>query len=84
MVQKYYIENAEVAPTLAVTLTDNWAQFNLRYIVDYRKRRSTRHRLQERIGLAIRETNGRVELASATLELVRVPLLSETEGKPKH
>ena len=83
VVQKYYIENAEVAPTLAVTLTDNWAQFNLRYIVDYRKRRSTRHRLQERIGLAIRETNGRVELASATLELVRVPLLSETKGKPK-
>ena len=76
VVAKYYIENAEVDPSLAIALTDNWVSFNLRYIVDYRKRRSTRHRLNEKIGVAIRQTGGKVELASATLELIRVPVLS--------
>lgn len=76
VVEKYYIENAEVAPTLAIALTDNWVSFNLRYIVDYRKRRITKHSLNEKIGHAIRETGGKVELASATLELIRVPVLS--------
>lgn len=76
VVHKYYIENAEVDPTLAISLTDNWVRFNLRYIVDYRKRRSTKHRLNEQIGLAIQQTDGKVQLASATLELIRVPVLS--------
>ena len=47
VVEKYYIENAEVDPTLAITMTDNWIQFNLRYIVDYKKRRYTKHLLNE-------------------------------------
>ncbi len=44
VVDKYYIEDANVDPTLAITLTDNWISFNLRYIVDYKKRRGTKHR----------------------------------------
>jgi hypothetical protein len=36
LVSKYYIKDAMVEPTLAITLTDNWIQFNLRYIV-YKK-----------------------------------------------
>ncbi len=84
VVERYYIENAEVDPTLAIALTDNWVSFNLRYIVDYRKRRATKHRLNEKIGRAFRETGGKVELASATLELIRVPVLSvETPGEPE-
>lgn len=73
VVNKYYIENAVVDPTLAITLTDNWIQLNLRYIVDYRKRRFTMNLLQEKIGLEIRNTNGAVVLASATFELVHMP-----------
>ncbi|AWV97452.1 mechanosensitive ion channel family protein [Arcticibacterium luteifluviistationis] len=73
VVNKYYIENAEVDPTLAITMTDNWIQFNLRYIVDYKKRRYTKHLLNELIGKAIQKTEGKVQLASATFEIVRVP-----------
>jgi len=73
VVNKYYIENAQVEPTLAITMTDNWIQFNLRYIVDYKKRRYTKHLLNERIGKAIENTNSKVQLASATFEIVRVP-----------
>lgn len=75
VVNKYYIENAIVDPTIAITLTDNWIQFNLRYIVDYRKRRYTMNLLQEKIGIEIRNTNGEVILASSTFELVHVPEL---------
>nr|AWJ66221.1 conserved protein [uncultured bacterium] len=73
VVKKYYIEDAVVDPTLAMTLTDNWVQFNLRYIVDYKKRRVTKYLLNEAIGKEINASNGKVVLASTTVEVVRVP-----------
>jgi small-conductance mechanosensitive channel len=76
VVEKYYIEDAQVDPTLAITMTDNWVQFNLRYIVDYKKRRITKHALNEEIGRKIIETNGKVVLASATFEIVQIPTVN--------
>ena len=73
VVNRYYIEDAQVEPTLAITMTDNWINFNLRYIVDYKKRRSTKHMLNELIGKRVMETGGKVVLASATIEVVRIP-----------
>lgn len=73
VVSKYYIEDAMVEPTLAITLTDNWIQFNLRYIVDYKKRRVTKHELQGQIQQAIAHTNGVVLLASTTFEVLKMP-----------
>lgn len=75
VVGRYYIEDAVVEPTLAITLTDNWVRLNLRYIVDYKKRRHTKHLLNELILKAIDDTEGRVVLASATIEVIRVPVL---------
>lgn len=75
VVEKYYIEDAQVEPTLAITLTDNWIQFNLRYIVDYKKRRITKHQLNEAIEKRIAASNGKVSLASATFEVVKIPTL---------
>ncbi len=80
VVDKYYIEDAQVEPTLAIRLTDNWIEFNLRYIVDYKKRRSTRHLLNEQIRKRIDATNGAVVLASATYEIVRIPTLDIQKG----
>lgn len=76
VVDKYYIEDAQVEPTLAITMTDNWIQFNLRYIVDYKKRRFTKHLLNEEIGKRILASNGKVILASATFEIVKIPTLN--------
>ncbi|AUC76122.1 mechanosensitive ion channel family protein [Olleya sp. Bg11-27] len=73
VVSKYYVEDAMVEPTLATTLTDNWIQFNLRYIVDYKKRRVTKHLLNDLIRKDIEATNGKVILASATVELIKIP-----------
>lgn len=81
VVEKYYIEDAQVEPTLAITMTDNWIQFNLRYIVDYKKRRYIKNILNEEIGKRIRETNGKVTLASVTVEIVRIPPVKMNEEK---
>ncbi|WP_044397528.1 mechanosensitive ion channel family protein [Lacinutrix sp. Hel_I_90] len=75
IVNKYYIEDAQLDPTLAIKLTDNWIEFNLRYIVDYKKRRITKHSLNDRIRKAFEATNGKVILASSTLELIKIPEL---------
>jgi small-conductance mechanosensitive channel len=83
VVKKYYIEDAQVDPTLAITMTDNWIQFNLRYIVDYKKRRYTKHILNEEIGKRIQQTNGKVILASATFEIVKIPTVSLKDQKKK-
>ena len=81
VVGKYYIENAQVNPTLAITMTDNWILFNLRYIVDYKKRRSTKHILNEEIGKKIQQTNGKVVFASTTLEIVKIPSINLDKEK---
>ena len=83
VVKKYYIEDAEVEPTLAIRLTDNWVEYNLRYIVDYKKRRITRHILHDKICKAFEQTNGKVVLASTTLELIKIPELKVTSEEAK-
>lgn len=73
MVEHYYIENATLEPTIAMNLTDNWIQLNLRYITDYKRRRNTKNELFEHIERRIATTEGKVNLASTTLQLLQVP-----------
>ncbi|MCM4153405.1 mechanosensitive ion channel family protein [Arenibacter sp. N53] len=75
MVEHYYIENAKIEPTLAISPTDNWIAINLRYITDYKLRRVTKHELFEQIVLALIATDGKVNLASSTLQLLKIPEL---------
>ena len=73
MVKKYLIEDAHVEPTLTLKLTDNWVEFNLRYVVDFKKRRMTGDKLYKDIHDAIKKTDGQVILASETIEIVGTP-----------
>ena len=75
MVEHYYIENATIAPTLAISPTDNWIAINLRYITDYKLRRITKHELFEQIVQALMATDDKVKLASTTLQLLKIPEL---------
>ena len=75
MVEHYYIENATIAPTLAISPTDNWIALNLRYITDYKLRRITKHELFEQIVQALMATDDKVKLASTTLQLLKIPEL---------
>ncbi len=73
MVERYYIENATLDPTLAIKMTDNWIALNLRYITDYKMRRVTKHQLFEKINTSISKTSGKVNVASSTLQLMKFP-----------
>lgn len=75
MVNKYMIEDAMVEPMITIQVTDNWMEFTIRYIVNYRKRRSTKDVLFTRIIEEIDKTDGRVGIASTTLQLVDLPEL---------
>jgi hypothetical protein len=70
MVEKFNIEDARVQPMVTLAVNDNWLEFTVRYVVDYKARRSTRDALFVRILDDIGNTEGRVALASATFELV--------------
>jgi small-conductance mechanosensitive channel len=73
MVDKYRIENASVEPTVFIIANDNWVEFSLRYVVDYKKRRSVKDKLFRDIIEQVNNSDGKVQLASATFELVSLP-----------
>ncbi len=76
MVKKYRIEDASVTPMLTLVATDNWLQYTLRYVVDYRRRRGVKDALFNGIMDLVEASSGRVQLASATFELVAAPPIS--------
>lgn len=70
MVRKYRLEEANVEPLVTLRATDNWIEFTVRYVVDYRKRRWTKDFLYTRMLEEIDKSGNRIRLASATFELV--------------
>ncbi len=75
MVRKYLIEDAQIEPMVTLIANDNWMEYKIRYVVDYKCRRGKKSELFNRILDEIDQTNGRVVLASATFELVGAPAL---------
>jgi len=73
LIQQYRVDQTEIDPRVFLVANDNWMEFTLRYIVDYKKRRITKDRLFTRILEEVDQTNGRVALASATFHLVETP-----------
>lgn len=74
-VQKYRLEEAQVEPMVTMVANDNWLEFTLRYIVDYRRRRTVKDQLFTRILEEVDTSGDRIRLASATFELVNLPKL---------
>jgi hypothetical protein len=70
MVRQYRVEDANVEPMITLQATDNWIQFTVRYVVDYRKRRWMKDHLFTRILEEIDKSDNRIRLASATFEVV--------------
>lgn len=82
MVRKYLIENANVEPSLQFVLNDNWVEFTLRYVVDYKKRGITKHKLFSEIYQGVQNSGGKVSFASATFDIVGMPELKVKLEKP--
>ena len=70
---KYRLEDAQTEPMVSLVANDNWAEYTLRYVVGYKKRRLTKTALFTKILTQIEATNGAVKMASATFQLVQAP-----------
>ncbi len=70
LVREYRLEDAKVEPMITLRATDNWIEFTIRYVVNYRKRRWMKDHLFTRILEEIDKSENRIRLASATFEMV--------------
>ncbi len=68
--RKYMLEDAQTTPMISLVTNDNWVEFTLRYVVDYKKRRVTKTKMFTAILKEVEATNGEVKFASATFQLV--------------
>lgn len=71
--RSYRLENARIEPMVSLIANDNWVEFTLRYVVDFKKRRVTKTDLFTKILKEIEKTNGEIKFASATFQLVEPP-----------
>ena len=78
MTEKYMIESARVEPFVTLITNDNWVEYTLRYIVDYKRRRLTKDEICNQILKKIEASEGRISLGSATFEVTSVPDLQVT------
>jgi len=83
MVEKYMIEDARVEPMVTLIANDNWMEFTVRYVVDFKKRRATKDILFQKILDEVDGTKGKVALASATFELVGIPPIALRRSSAK-
>ncbi|MBT8078879.1 MAG: mechanosensitive ion channel family protein [Gammaproteobacteria bacterium] len=75
MTDKYLIENAQLQPMVALKITDNWVEFVLRYVVDYKKRRSTKDKISSQILNVIERSEGEIVLGAPAFEVASIPPL---------
>ena len=78
------LENATTDPLVSLIANDNWMEFTVRYVTDFKKRRITRDALFTRILDEVERTDNQVSLASATYELVGAPPINvHLDGQPR-
>ena len=73
MVRKFMIENATIQPMVTIVANDNWVEFNLRYVVDYKERVSIKDKLFSKVLERVESNSDQVQLSSTTIELVESP-----------
>jgi len=76
MVKKFMIEKVSLEPIVTMVANDNWIEFTVRYLVDFKRRRSTKDLLFSKILDTFEATKGEVSIASTTVHLVDAPSLN--------
>ncbi len=72
MTSKWLVEDARVFPMVSMRFDENWITFTLRYVVDYKMRTATKDRLYSRALEAIRNSDGKLQVATAGIEVVNL------------
>jgi small-conductance mechanosensitive channel len=73
MVKTYHIENAMIDPMVTMVANDNWIEFTVRYVTNFKRRRTTKDQLFRSILKKVDANADQVGLASATFHLVESP-----------
>lgn len=69
---RYRLEDASLSPMVSMTFNENWIIYTVRYVVEYKFRRLTKDRVFERILDEIKASDGKVEIAVASIEVTNV------------
>ena len=77
---KYYFTKRAFEPGIFITLTDNWISFGIRYVTEVRSRRVLHDRLSRQI-LAEIEKNGKIKVASSTINITDFPPIHVSQEK---
>ena len=81
MTDKYNVENAQVDPMITLRFDQNWITFTLRYVVNYKLRRSTKNKLFTRLLEEIEKYDNIIMIATAAMEVTNVlPKVSDSES----
>lgn len=72
VVKKFMIEDAVVQPRVSLLANQNWIELTLRYVVDYKRRRTTKDRLYTRILEEIDASQGQVGIAASTINIEKL------------
>jgi small-conductance mechanosensitive channel len=81
VIDKYRVEEESVEPMVTMIANDNWIEFTVRYVVDYRRRRAIKDQIFPRILETFEQTNGRVAIASTTIQIVEMPAFDVRLGQ---
>lgn len=71
--RSFLVEDARVEPMVTMTFDQNWISLTLRYVVDYKSRRTTKDRLFMRVLEEVDASEERVKIAGATATLIAPP-----------
>ena len=81
MTDKYNVENAQVDPMITLRFDQNWITFTLRYVVNYKLRRSTKNMLFTRLLEEIEKYDNIIMIATAAMEVTNVlPKVSDSKS----
>ncbi|MEN6474259.1 MAG: hypothetical protein ABFD81_09615 [Syntrophaceae bacterium] len=72
MTKQYLIEEAGLESMVSLVTNDNWAEYTLRYIVDYKKHSAIKDMTCELLLEWIDETHGHIRIGWASRELSAV------------
>ncbi len=80
--KQFLLEDATTASLVTLLANDNWMEYTVRYVTDYKLRRATKDRLFTRIVQEFDQSAGAAAFASATFELVEAPVIRlKTDAK---
>ncbi|WP_372883000.1 mechanosensitive ion channel family protein [Psychromonas sp.] len=66
MTGKYMLEDAQLEPMVTLNIKENWVEYSLRYVVDYKQRRITRDKICVLILNLIEHSEGKIMLGGGS------------------